>query len=107
MKDVTMVKAQEGSEKKMLARRSLALFMCVMVMVCCLVSASATSTEIVDSSAYQTLFDTLTAQLNVTTIVGVIAAILGVCVGLVFLWWGMRKALRMLMSAFKKGKVSI
>lgn len=106
----TMVKTQnvqEGNDMKLVARRSLALFMCCMVMCGCIFSASAAETAIVDSTAYQSLFDTLTGQLNVSSIVGVIGAILGVCVGLVFLWWGMRKALSMLMAAFKRGKVSI
>lgn len=99
---------KEGNEKGYFVRKSVALFMVVMALACsvCAVSAAETQT-IVDSTAYSSLFDILTAQLNVQSIVGVIAAILGVCVGLVFLWWGARKALSMLMAAFKRGKVSI
>lgn len=106
MKDGQVIE-QKKEFRAFLSRKSFALFLVVMVMACSIVSVSAAETTIVDSTAYQSLFDTLSAQLNVASIVGVIGAILGVCVGLVFLWWGMRKALSMMMAAFKKGKVSI
>lgn len=49
----------------------------------------------------------LTNQISVSTVVGVLASIVGACVGLAFMWWGVRKAVRALMAAFKKGKVSV
>lgn len=56
---------------------------------------------------FKSIFDGLTAQVSVGSIVGVLAAVVGVCVGLVFMWWGIRKVVSMLMAAFRKGKVSV
>lgn len=111
MENTAMVEiAQKQPRRGGIAKKCFAMMMALVLVLSCVPAAFAAETgtqEIVDASAYSSLFDILTAQLNVESIVGVIAAILGVCVGLVFLWWGARKALRMLMSAFKKGKVSI
>ena len=49
----------------------------------------------------------MTAQISVTSIVGVLASVVTAGIGLVFLWWGVRKAARALMAAFKKGRMSI
>lgn len=58
-----------------------------------------------DSTAWQSVMDNLTAQLNVTAIVGVIAALVAACVGFVFLWWGVRKVARSLITAVKSGRM--
>lgn len=42
-----------------------------------------------------------------STVVGVLGVAAAAAVGLVFMWWGGRKAVRMLMGAFTKGKLSI
>lgn len=49
----------------------------------------------------------MTAQISVSTIVGVLASVVTAGIGLVFMWWGVRKAARALMAAFKKGRMSI
>ena len=49
----------------------------------------------------------MTGQISVSTVVAVIASAIGAGIGLVFMWWGGRKAVRTLMSAFRKGKVSM
>jgi len=46
-------------------------------------------------------------QISVSTIVAVLASCVTACVGLVFMWWGVRKVVRMIMSAFKRGKLKI
>lgn len=48
--------------------------------------------------------DALTGQITVANVVQLLAAVLGICVGFVFMWWGYRLATRKLMGAFKKGK---
>lgn len=58
-----------------------------------------------DATAWQSVMDNLTAQLNVTSIVGVIAALVAACVGFVFLWWGVRKVGRSLITAVKSGRM--
>lgn len=72
-----------------------------------LVYALSAGSTIVTSDDWASVISALTAQISVSTIVGVLAVIVTSCVGLAFLWWGVRKALRALMSAFKKGRVSI
>ena len=61
----------------------------------------------VTAADWSSVISAMTAQINVTTIVGVLVTLIVSGIGLVFLWWGVRKAIRALMSAFKKGKVSV
>ena len=61
----------------------------------------------ITSSDFSSVLTTLQAQISVGTIVEVLAVTAGACVGLAFMWWGVRKLTRALMSAFKKGKVSL
>ena len=63
--------------------------------------------NVVDAKAFDSLVTILKNQISVETVVGVIASILVVCVGFAFFWWAVRKVIRMLMSAFKKGKVTV
>lgn len=67
------------------------------------------STEVtaITSSAFSSVLTALQAQISVSTVVEVLAVVVGACVGLAFMWWGVRKVIRALMSAFKKGKVSV
>lgn len=61
----------------------------------------------ITSSDWSSVMTALTGQISVGTVVEVLAVVAGACVGLAFMWWGVRKATRALMSAFKKGKVSL
>lgn len=49
----------------------------------------------------------MTAQISVSTIVGVLASGMAAVIGIVFMWWGVRKVAKMLFSAFRKGKGSV
>lgn len=62
---------------------------------------------VVTSTDWAPIITAMTAQISVSTVVGVIATAIGAGIGLVFMWWGGRKAVRTLMSAFRKGKVSM
>lgn len=53
-----------------------------------------------------TIINTITGAINVTSIVGMIAAMIAACIGIVFMWWAIRKGIRVIMSAVRKGKVS-
>lgn len=66
-----------------------------------------TGSTLVSYSDFTSVISALTNQLSVSTVVGVLAATAGVVVGLVFMWWGVRKASRAVMSAFRKGKLSV
>lgn len=62
---------------------------------------------VISSSDWSSVITALTGQISVSTIVGVIATTAAAGVGLVFMWWGVRKAVRALMAAFKKGRLSV
>lgn len=61
----------------------------------------------VSSSDFTSVLTNLQAQISVSTIVEVLAVTATACVGMAFMWWGVRKMTRALMSAFKKGKISL
>lgn len=73
-------------------------------MLVALESGSATA---VTASDWASVISAMTAQISVSTIVGVMATIVAACIGIVFMWWGVRKAVRALMAAFRKGKISV
>lgn len=79
----------------------------VMVAVPSVAAFASETGTVVSASDWEPIIDAITAQISVSTVVGVIASAIGAGIGLVFLWWGGRKAVRTLMSAFRKGKVSI
>lgn len=62
---------------------------------------------IITSTDFTSVLTTLQEQISVSTVVGVLATAAGAAVGLAFMWWGVRKLTKVLMSAFKKGKVSL
>ena len=63
--------------------------------------------KVIALSDFESIFEGLTSQISVSTIVPVLAGVLGACVGMVFMWWGVRKISSMVMAAFKKGKVQL
>lgn len=61
----------------------------------------------ISSTAFTTVLAAMQQQISVATVVEVLAVAAGAAVGLAFMWWGVRKLARVLMAAFKKGKVSL
>lgn len=55
-------------------------------------------------SDLSSIWTALTSQVSTTTIIGVVAGVIGGTVGIAFLWWGARYASRKIMAALKKGK---
>ena len=66
--------------------------------------ASETSTAI-DAAAWADVLKAMTSQISVPTVVGVLASCVGAGIALVFMWWGVRKTARVLMAAFRSGKL--
>ncbi len=58
-------------------------------------------------SDVSSIMSAITSQISVSTIVAVIAGALGISIGIAFMWWVARKGVRTLMSAFRKGRVSV
>lgn len=85
------------------------VLMSIMIVCSCAVFAFAegTATTPVQYSDFSSIFEALQGQISVGSIVGVLAAVVGACVGLVFMWWGLRKVVSMLMAAFRKGKMKV
>ena len=72
-----------------------------------LVALEAGGASAVTAADWASVISAMTAQISVSTIVGVMATIVAACIGIVFMWWGVRKAVRALMAAFRKGKISV
>lgn len=90
-------------------KKVMGITMAIMCLASCfIVGCSATDvTEPTPVSAATTVFQTLHESLNFTTILSVIGVALGAGVGIFLGWWAIRKVLRVVMSAFKKGKISV
>lgn len=57
--------------------------------------------------AWAGIITALANQFSVAEIVPVVTTALTTAVVLAFFWWGVRKVLRIIMSAFRKGRVSV
>lgn len=63
--------------------------------------------EAISSSSFSGVITAITGQISVSTVAEVLTYAAGIAIALVFFWWGVRKALRVLMSAFRKGRMSV
>lgn len=63
--------------------------------------------DAITSSSFSGVISAITSQISVTTVAEVLTYAAGLAVTLVFFWWGVRKALRVLMGAFRKGRMSV
>ena len=61
----------------------------------------------VSASDWASVLSSITSQISVSTVVGVLATTVTAGIGLVFMWWGVRKLARTIMAAFRKGKLSV
>ena len=59
----------------------------------------------VSASAWGDVMEAFVGQISVSTVVASLAVLVTAGIGLVFMWWGVRKAVRSLMAAFKSGKI--
>lgn len=62
---------------------------------------------VVTASDWASVISSLTAQISVSTVVGVLATVVAASIGLVFMWWGVRKAVRVIMGAFRSGRQGV
>ena len=66
-----------------------------------------TESVVVDAATFQPVIDALQTQISAANVTAVLAVAVGACVGLVFMWWGIRKVSSMLMWAFKRGRIVV
>lgn len=56
--------------------------------------------------AAKTVLEGVTGTMNITNVVSILGIGIAAAIGLVLLWWGARKLVRVVMGAFRKGKIS-
>ena len=63
--------------------------------------------KVVTASDWASVLTAMTSQISVSTVVGVLATLVTAGIGLVFLWWGVRKAVGSLMGSFRSGRIRL
>lgn len=92
-------------------KKGVTMFMCLAMMFTMGMSAfaaegdSAVASEAVNQ--VKTAFSTVTSTISITNILSMVGVALAACVGFFFFWWGIRKVIKMVTGAFKKGKISV
>lgn len=71
-----------------------------------LVTMSEAGTAI-SSTDFKSVLDAITNQISVSTVVEVLGIAAAAAVGLVFMWFGVRKLISVLMNAFRKGRMGV
>lgn len=72
-----------------------------------LIPLEASTTTGVTADAWATVISAMTSQISVSSVVGVLATLVTSGIGLVFLWWGVRKAVGSLMGSFRSGRIRL
>lgn len=62
---------------------------------------------VVSASDWASVITAMTSQISVSTVVGVLATLVTAGIGLVFMWWGVRKAVGSLMGSFRSGRIRL
>ena len=70
-------------------------------------SVSDPPSKVVTASDWASVISAMTSQISVSTVVGVLATLVTAGIGLVFLWWGVRKAVGSLMGSFRSGRIRL
>lgn len=69
--------------------------------------ALAAEQTVVTATDWADVITALTTQISVSTIIAALTTFMAAGIGICFMWWGLRKGIRSLMAAFRKGKISI
>lgn len=72
-----------------------------------LIPLSDPPSKVVTASDWSSVISAMTGQISVSTVVGVLATLVTAGIGLVFLWWGVRKAVGSLMGSFRSGRIRL
>ena len=65
------------------------------------------TTSVVTANDWASVISAMTGQISVSTVVGVLATLVTAGIGLVFMWWGVRKAVGSLMGSFRSGRIRL
>lgn len=72
-----------------------------------LIPLTDSTSNVVTASDWASVITAMTSQISVSTVVGVLATLVTAGIGLVFLWWGVRKAVGSLMGSFRSGRIRL
>lgn len=70
-------------------------------------SLSGSTSANVTNADWKSVIDGVVGQFSVSEIVSTLASIVAAGIGFIFLWWGVRKAFRAIMSAVRKGRMGV
>lgn len=68
-------------------------------------ASSSTTPAAVSSTDIASVLTALQKQISVSSVVEIIAYVIGAGIGLVFMWWAARKLIRSFMGAFRSGRL--
>lgn len=64
-------------------------------------------TTVVTANDWASVITAMTGQISVSTVVATLATLVTAGIGLVFMWWGVRKAVGSLMGSFRSGRIRL
>lgn len=67
--------------------------------------ASSSTSGAVSSTDIASVLTALQKQISVSSVVEIIAYVIGAGIGLVFMWWAARKLIKTFMGAFRSGRL--
>lgn len=65
------------------------------------------TTSVVTANDWASVISAMTGQISVSTVVATLATLVTAGIGLVFMWWGVRKAVGSLMGSFRSGRIRL
>lgn len=98
------------SVKKRTALKRVGMLFCafsIFALSCVSAFAVDTDSGAVAVSAVQSVFNDVTGTINISSVVSILGIVVGACVGLVLMWFGIRKVIKIIMGAFRNGKISV
>ena len=101
------VKTDKKVVKKRVVKRVGSLLCAFAILAISMVACFADGAGTEAVSAVQSVFTDVTGTINISNIVSILGIVVGACVGLVLMWFGIRKVIKIIMGAFRKGKISV
>ena len=65
------------------------------------------ASTVVTANDWASVITAMTGQISVPTVVATLATLVTAGIGLVFMWWGVRKAVGSLMGSFRSGRIRL
>lgn len=72
-----------------------------------LIPLEGATSSVVSANDWASVISAMTGQISVSTVVATLATLVTAGIGLVFMWWGVRKAVGSLMGSFRSGRIRL